>query len=302
MFTACTPTSSTRAAGSAWPPAPRSSPTTAAHRHRGRDRRWHQRGGLAPRRPRAGRSRADDAPRVGAEGASSEAGPGESWATRRSDAAALAGAVAQRPRAPPGRCVGSGERRGGARGGPLPRLPPVGGGLVGQLGDGALDALGVAVGALALLGAQRRAEGHAHLRRAWGASRPCGGSARCPRGAPAPRARRSGSTGRRRRPRNGCPQPSGERPPSGKISIDQPSSISSAAWSAVRRVTFERSIGMAPIARRRRGRGDVGLEEVVGGRADEDLVPPRLGDRREDRRACRGGCGGWRRRSPGPSG
>ena len=31
------------------------------------------------------------------------------------------------------------------------------------------------------------------------------------------------------------------------MSIDQPSAMSAAAWSAERRVTFERSIGMAPI-------------------------------------------------------
>ena len=44
---------------------------------------------------------------------------------------------------------------------------------------------------------------------------------------------------------NVCPQPSGERPPSGKMTRFQSSSRSSAASSADRRFTLARSMGMA---------------------------------------------------------
>ena len=67
-------------------------------------------------------------------------------------------------------------------------------------------------------------------------------------------------------PRNGWPQPSGERPPSGKISSDQPSSRSDGG-----------QVGRAPVdpgavdrdgaeGQRRQRAGDPGREEVVGGR------------------------------------
>ena len=49
--------------------------------------------------------------------------------------------------------------------------------------------------------------------------------------------------------RKAWPHPSGLRPPSGKITMLQPSSMSSAARAADRRPTLVRSIGMALRAR-----------------------------------------------------
>ena len=65
------------------------------------------------------------------------------------------------------------------------------------------------------------------------------------------------------------------------------------------RPTLVRSIGIAPMHERgERGR-DPGAEEVVGGGADDDLVSPALGYRRQEQSACRRGCDGWRRTRPG---
>ena len=163
-------------------------------------------------------------------------------------AAALAAAVAEGPGPAPRGRVGAGERRGGAGGGPAAGLPPVGGGLVGQRGDGPLDALRVAGGGLALArGAAASPKVTRTLRRRRDAWRPCAGCGRCPRCGRARRARRSGSTGRRRRRGTAGPSRRGSGRPRGRSASTSRRRSASAAWSAERRVTFERSIGMAPM-------------------------------------------------------
>ena len=85
-------------------------------------------------------------------------------------------------------------------------------------------------------------------------------------------------------PLNGCPQPSGERPPSGKMTRLQPSSMSSTGQIgrlppghvAVDRERVEHQGG--------RRAGEVAREEVVGGGADDEVPAPRLGDGRDGER------------------
>ena len=99
------------------------------------------------------------------------------------------------------RRVRAGERRGGAGRGPLAGLPPVGGGLVGQLGHRPLDALRVAGRrSRPSSGSSGRAVGDPHVRPGVGRLAPLrrilAGALDVER---ARRARRTGSRGRRRR-------------------------------------------------------------------------------------------------------
>ena len=64
----------------------------------------------------------------------------------------------------------------------------------------------------------------------------------------------------------------------------QPSSISSAARSADLRLTARALDRDRAHGECRQRAGDAGREEVVGGGADDELVPPRLGDRRDEQR------------------
>ena len=95
-------------------------------------------------------------------------------------------------------------------------------------------------------------------------------------------ARRCARPARRRRPCGAGPSRRGERPPSGNSTRLQPSASSASAWPTLRRLTpgaLDRD-GVEGEGRRRRGHRV--REEVVGGGADEHLVPPRLRERRED--------------------
>ena len=108
-----------------------------------------------------------------------------------------------------------------------------------------------------------------------------------------PRARRPG---RRHRRRNSWAHPSGERPPSGKMTRFQSSASSSAARSA------ERAVDLGPLDGdgAEEEREGVGLpppvEEVVGGRRHHRPVAEPQGQAAPGAAGCRRGWRGWRRR------
>ena len=133
-------------------------------------------------------------------------------------------------------------------------------------------------------GQQRRAEGHdgaARLGPLHALAEDGAGALEVDR---APRARRVRTDRNAAPPRNGWPHPSGDRPPSGKM--QQAPALLQQRLGQVGRapvhpgaVDRERAEGQG-----RRRAGDPGGEEVVGRRGDDQLAPPRLGDRGDHHR------------------
>ena len=195
-------------------------------------------------------------------------------------------AVAEGPGPAPAAGVGAGEGRGRARRGPARRaVPPVGGGLVGQRGDRRARCARRSGGASSpSAGQERRAEGDPDVAPASGRLAPLrrmlAGALDVDRH---DRHAAAASTGRRRR--RGTAGPSrraaaalGEDQHAPAV-VDQLGGLVGGAPGDLGALDRDGADD-----ERGRGRRDAGAEEVVGGRADEHLVAPRLGDRREQQR------------------